>query len=229
MMFALPLTRAAAVLKQLREEIVSGRLPPGAPVKDAELAARLGVSITPVREAIAQLAVEGLVDIAPNRTRRVTRVTRQNALELIDVMELLACAGVEWGVELLTDAHLDLLRTELATFDGALERGDVSAANVSGAQFSTVLISACGNRELQNHIDLVVARTLRVLALGAESALWRVWLDGYREMLALLESGDRPGAAVRYREIYRQYRPQVGALLADGAGTDTDAGLGSAS
>lgn len=215
MTFAVPLTLGAAVLKQLREEIVSGALPAGTPVKDAELAARLGVSITPVREAIAQLAVEGLIDIAPNRTRRVTRVTQKDALELIDVMELLACAGVERGIDLLTDVHLAALRVEFAQFNGALQRGDVAAASVSGAQFSTVLISACGNRELQHHIDLVVARTLRVLALGADSGLWRVWLDGYRELLACLEAGDRPAAVRRHRQIYRQYRAQVEALLAD--------------
>lgn len=226
MTFVVPLTRAGAVLKQLREEIVSGQFPPGTPVKDAELAARLGVSITPVREAIAQLAVEGLVDVAPNRTRRVTQVTQKNALELIDVMELLACAGVERGLDLLTETHLEQLRSEFAAFSGALQRGDISAANASGAQFSTVLISACGNEELQHHIDLVVARTQRVLTMGAESHLWRAWLDGYRELLALLESGDRPAAARRYRGIYREFREQVGALLADGAAQDTDAGTG---
>lgn len=218
MTFAIPLTRGAAVLKQLREEIVSGVLPPGTCVKDAELASRLGVSITPVREAIAQLAMEGLIDVAPNRTRHVTRVTRKSALELIDVMELLACAGVEWGLDRIGEAHLQQLRRELGTFEEALRTGDTAAASASGAAFSTVLISACGNRELQTHIDLVVARTLRVLALGAESDLWRVWLDGYRELLAMLERGDRAAAAERHRDIYRQYRSLVEALLAETPG-----------
>jgi DNA-binding transcriptional MocR family regulator len=62
--FAVPLTRREAVLRQLRREIVDGTLASGAVLKDAELAARLGVSITPVREALGQLAAEGLVDIA---------------------------------------------------------------------------------------------------------------------------------------------------------------------
>jgi DNA-binding GntR family transcriptional regulator len=61
-----------------------------------------------------------------------------------------------------------------------------------------------------------VARTLRILALGADSGLWRVWLDGYRELLACLEAGDRAGAARRHRDIYRQFRSQVVALLAGG-------------
>src|SRR5689334_13368828 len=83
-------TRTAAIVRRLRDEIVTGELPPGTLIKDAELATRLGVSITPVREAIAQLSVEGLIDIAPNRTRHATKVTQKNALELVDVMTVLA-------------------------------------------------------------------------------------------------------------------------------------------
>lgn len=223
MTFAVPPTRSAAVLKQLREEIVSGTLAPGTAVKDAEVAARFGVSITPVREAVSQLAVEGLISVAPNRTRYVTQVTRQGALELIDVMELLACAGVERGIDLLTEAHLQQLRRVLKAFDDALQRGDATSANAVGAEFSTILISACGNRELQNHVDLVVARTQRVLALGAESELWRVWLDGYRDLLALLEAGDRLGATHRHRAIYRQFRERVEDLLSEPSRGDAGA------
>src|SRR5687768_11987603 len=110
MSYTVPPTRTAAVVRQLRSEIVSGELRPGTLIKDAELAARLGVSITPVREAIAQLSVEGLIDIAPNRTRHVTKVTQKTALELIDVLGVLACAGFEWGMENLTENHLGLMR-----------------------------------------------------------------------------------------------------------------------
>ena len=81
------------VAARLRTDIMTGTLRPGTFIRLDETAAALGVSITPVREAIAQLSVEGLIDIAPNRTRHVTRVTQKNALELIDVMSVLACAG----------------------------------------------------------------------------------------------------------------------------------------
>jgi DNA-binding GntR family transcriptional regulator len=215
MSYAVPLTRREAIVRQLRDEIVTGALPPGTLVKDAEVAARLGVSITPVREAIAQLAAEGLIDIAPNRTRRVTHVTQKNALELIDVMGVLACAGVEWGVDNLTETHLERMRERLGDFVAGLERGDVTAAAAAGADFSTIMIMASGNRELQTHVDLVVARTSRLLALTADSELWQVWLDGYRETLALLERGDRPGAVERYRGIYQEYRARVQALLVE--------------
>ncbi|GGO72899.1 transcriptional regulator [Nonomuraea cavernae] len=204
------------MLRQLREEIITGLLKPGALIKDAEIAARLGVSITPVREAITQLAAEGLIDISPNRTRQVTQVTQKSALELIDVMMVLACAGFEWGVDNITDEHLAALRVKLDEFADGLRQGNATVAAAAGADFSTVVILASGNRELQTHVDLVVTRTLRVLALTAESDVWKVWLEGYRETLQLLERGDRQGAVERYRQIYRDYRRRVAALLFDG-------------
>ena len=187
MSYSHPLTRTEAIARHLREEIVTGRLAPGTVIKDAELADRLGVSITPVREAIVLLSAEGLIDISPNRTRRVTDVSQKNALELIDVMCVLACAGVEWGVPNLTAADLDRMRQRLDEMLASLQSGDVGAATSAGADFSTIMISASGNRELQTHVDLVVTRMRRLLGLTPQSAHWRPWIDGYTEVLALLE------------------------------------------
>jgi len=213
MSYPVPPTRTAAVVRQLRNEIVTGELPPGTLIKDAELAARLGVSITPVREAIAQLSVEGLIDIAPNRTRHVTKMTQKNALELIDVMGVLACAGFEWGVENLTSTHIDLMRQRQKEFVEGLRTGNVLAAGAAGADFSTIVILASGNRELQSMVDLVVARTLRILAMGAESNLWDVWIAGHEEILQHLEAGDSAAALERYRQIYVEYRAKVEQVL----------------
>lgn len=215
MSYAVPPTRTAAVVRQLRNEIVTGELPPGSLIKDAELASRLGVSITPVREAIAQLSVEGLIDIAPNRTRHVTRVTQRNALELIDVMSVLACAGFAWGVDNLTGAHLEQMRCLQREFAEALRAGNVLEAGAAGTGFSTIVIHASGNRELRSLVDLVVARTMRVLAKTADSDLWDVWLAGHEAILALLEAGDTRGALARYQQIYVEYRDRVEKELVD--------------
>jgi len=207
--YSLPLTRAEAIARHLREEIVAGRLAPGTVIKDAELADRLGVSITPVREAIVLLSAEGLIDISPNRTRRVTGVTQKNALELIDVMCVLACAGVEWGVPNLTSADLARMRQRLDDMLAALGAGDGGAATSAGADFSTIMISASGNRELQTHVDLVVTRMRRLLVLIPDRGQWRPWIDGYTEVLALLEQDDPQGAIVRYRQIYAEVRADL--------------------
>jgi DNA-binding GntR family transcriptional regulator len=217
MPYAVPPTRTAAVVHQLRDEIVTGLLPPGTLIKDSEVAARLGVSITPVREAIAQLSVEGLIDIAPNRTRKVTQVTQKSALELIDLMAVLACAGFAWGAENLTETHLELLRRRQAEFVDGLRDGNVLTAGAAGADFSSIVILASGNRELQSMVDLVVARTLRILALTPESDLWQPWVEGHAAVLALLDAGDRAGAVQRYCDIYAEARTRIERLFLDRA------------
>lgn len=213
MSYTVPPTRTAAVVRQLRDEIVTGELPPGTLIKDAELAARLGVSITPVREAIAQLSVEGLIDIAPNRTRHVTKVTQKNALELIDVMSVLACAGFDWGVENLTDTHLEQMRRRQQEFVDNLRVGNVLAAGAAGADFSAVVILASGNRELQSLVDLVVARTNRILVMTAESDIFGIWVAGHDDILELLTRGETQAAAARYRQIYVDYRAKASSEL----------------
>jgi DNA-binding GntR family transcriptional regulator len=214
--YAVPITRREAVVRQLRQEIVTGILQAGTVIKDAEVAMRLGVSITPVREAIAQLAAEGLIDIAPNRTRHVTQVTQKSTLELIDVMAVLACAGFEWGVDNLTSSHLERMRRRLDEITENLAAGNNAAASAAGADFSTIVISASGNRELQTHVDLVVARTQRLLSMDLSSTLlWDIWIRGYTDTLRFLEEDQPAAATARYRQIYAEYRTCVETVLFD--------------
>ena len=107
------------------------------------------------------------------------------------------------------------MRARLEEFVSALDRGDVTTAGAAGADVSTIAIMASGNRELQTHVDLVVARTLRMLALAADSDIWQIWIDGYREMLDRLDAGDREGYIERHRQIYRDYRARVETLPFD--------------
>jgi DNA-binding GntR family transcriptional regulator len=58
-------------------------------------------------------------------------------------------------------------------------------------------------------VDLVVARTTRILAMSAESNLWSTWIEGHDAIIELLEAGDRDGAVARYRQIYVEYRAKV--------------------
>jgi len=219
--FDVPLTRREAVARQLREEILSGHLLPGTLLKDAGLAARLGMSITPVREAITQLAAEGLVDISPNRTRKVAGFTLKSALDLVDVMELLACAGFTAGAENLTDEHLrgcaPGTRSSLARSSGATR----PMAQASGADFQHDRHPGRRQRRAADarrpggpadHAD--AAAQLKTATCG------HPWVAGYRDVLELLEQGNRAAAVARYRQIYPGYRAAVEArLLARGAVT----------
>jgi DNA-binding GntR family transcriptional regulator len=204
-------TRKDAVLRQLRDEIVNQHLPPGTVLKDAAVAARLGVSITPVREAIAQLAAEGLIDTSPNRTRHVSHVTLKNALDVADVMSLLACAGFEWGMARLTADDLVRLRGTLESFKYNVAQENLREASDDGSEYTRIVILASGNRELQTHLDLVVTRLLRVQALSGDQGIWDLWIDGFEEIQGLLEKGDLPAAGARHRKIYADYREIIAA------------------
>ena len=215
MPFAVPLTRREAALRHLRDEIITGQLRAGTVLKDAEIAARLSISITPVREAIAQLIAEGLVYVATNRTRCVARLTPKSAFDLIDVMSVLACAGFEWGIPNLTDADMQQLRLRLDQLVENLREGNVTAAAGAGTDFSSIIFLASGNEELQAYFDVAVARTVRLLALTAESEVWHAWVAGYTDTLQLLEHGDHAGAIKRYRQIYKDFRALVGTVPFD--------------
>lgn len=93
-------------------------------------------------------------------------------------MELLACAGFTAGTGNLSGEHLIRLRTRYEEFTAALKRGDTAMAQVLGADFSTIVILAGGNVELQTLADQVVLRTMRMLRLSSDSALWARWLEG---------------------------------------------------
>ena len=63
--------------------------------------------------------------------------------------------------------------------------------------------------ELQTHVDLVVTRMRRLLGLTPQSNHWRPWIDGYTEVLVLLEHGDAQAAMARYRRIYAEVRAEL--------------------
>ena len=130
-------------------------------------------------------------------------------------MGVLACAGFEWGVENLTETHLETLRQRQREFVDGLAAGNVLAAGAAGADFSTTIILASGNRELQSMVDLVVARTLRILSMAPESDLWTVWIRGHEDIIALLEKGENDDAVARYRQIYVEFRTKVQMMFLD--------------
>ena len=80
---------AAAVYAQLRQEILDGSIPSGTVLQQVELAQQLGVSRTPVRHALQQLAHDGLVEFLPGQTARVVSISLQDALEMRQIRMLL--------------------------------------------------------------------------------------------------------------------------------------------
>jgi DNA-binding GntR family transcriptional regulator len=106
--------------QSLRDEILSGVLESGARLGEAELASRLSVSRTPIREALSRLAAEGLVEIQPNRGARVATWTPEQLREIFELRLRLEPYAVRLAVPALTVDQLDeldALATEMLTAD----------------------------------------------------------------------------------------------------------------
>ena len=131
---------AEQIADQVRTEIEEGRLPPGAPLSQVELAARFGLSRIPVREALRHLAAEGYVTYRPNKGANVvSAVSAEDVEEIIEIRECLEARLMDCAVEKLTPDVLD----EAAEALKALNRAS-TAQQVHGAhqRFHTLLYRA---------------------------------------------------------------------------------------
>jgi DNA-binding GntR family transcriptional regulator len=207
-------TRRDEIARALRREIVSGALQPGEVIKDAELAERLGSSVTPVREALTQLAAEGLIDMPPNRAKRVAALSRQSAVELCEAMELLSVALFTRGAQRLTRSDLLTMRDALEAYRAAGEAQDVAALFRTGRTFADVVIRAGGNEEIRQMLRLILARFERLLTICQREGLLDYGLESNQAIFAALERGDHAEAAQHYREQIRAFQNSVERLPA---------------
>src|SRR6188768_1991848 len=113
---------------RLRDAILDGTLEAGEQLRDAELSSWLGISRTPIREAIARLEDNGLVESAPNRYTRVAPLDRRNAQDAFQVVAALHALAATLGVVRVSSAELDAMAAANERFSAALARGDVDAA-----------------------------------------------------------------------------------------------------
>jgi DNA-binding GntR family transcriptional regulator len=143
-----PRTRTETLRAQLADEIVSGALAPGTPLDEQELAARFGVSRTPVREAIRQLSASGLVSVRPHRGAVVALPT---PVELNDMFEAMAelealCAGL--AARNMTAAErrgLERLHEELRVL---VQQGDPARYHERNEAFHTAIYAGSHNSYL---------------------------------------------------------------------------------
>ncbi|MEW2303691.1 GntR family transcriptional regulator [Streptomyces sp. NPDC006655] len=130
----------------IRDAIVTGDIEPGAVVRDAELAERLGLSRAPVREAFSRLVDEGLLESKPQSYTRVTPVVAAEVRDAAAVVGALHELVTRAAVPRLRDADLDEMRVSNARFAAAVRAGDVDEALRADDDLHDVLVRVAGNR-----------------------------------------------------------------------------------
>jgi DNA-binding GntR family transcriptional regulator len=157
------------VYEELKGAIVDLRLAPGEPLREATLAERLGVSKTPIREALTRLEQEGLVETTSFKGAVVTRYSRQDLLEIYELRELLENAAVRAAAESMTEpdrARLDRIARE----SRRLQRGQEDRAGLAAliSEFDVVLFDQVRNQRIQALIENLRAHLSRIGQLTAE-------------------------------------------------------------
>ena len=137
------------VFNTLRQAILKGELKPGERLMEIQLANKLGVSRTPVREAIRKLELEGLVLMIPRQGAEVAEITRQDMEDVLEVRTALEELAVKDACDHITDAQLSELKKASNEFKKALLEGkDLVTCADADMHFHDVILSATNNRRL---------------------------------------------------------------------------------
>lgn len=193
--------RAATLLPEriaesLRGEILANRLAPGARLVEQELAARLGVSRVPLREAFRMLAGEGLVSIEPHRGALVRQRSDTELRELFEVRAMFEARAVALLAYSRPAAALDALDAMVAAMKAAVRRRAHDQYLALAASFHDTLVAQSGNRLLRHlyaQIRLNLRRYQAVMAELPESPAQSI--REHEVILAAIRSGDAATAA----------------------------------
>jgi DNA-binding GntR family transcriptional regulator len=168
--------------RMLRDAIVTGELAPGAVIRDVELAERVGLSRTPVREALARLADDGLVETKPHSWTRVRPLVLREVRDALVVVRAMHELAVRLAVPLMTERHHGLMRAANKRFAAALEADKVDAAVDADDALHDVPVAVLGNRVLAATVERQLPLIRRLERLRFGSLLGRrsiVWHDQF--------------------------------------------------
>jgi DNA-binding GntR family transcriptional regulator len=132
------------ICQALREWIVFGEATPGDRLIEADLAARFGVSKTPVREALLTLEGEGLVTLRPHRGAEVSRLSVDEWHDLIFVRDALEVGALDAIVASMTDAHFDTAERHLAEMEAAISEGNYRHYRQAQRRLHATILGAPG-------------------------------------------------------------------------------------
>lgn len=172
--------------RSLRQAILAGRLPAGTRLRQEDLAARLGISRTPIREALGRLQQEGLLEILPSQGVRVVALEPEEAVQLYDVREVLDGLAARLAARHADATALRRLGVSLARMGQCVKRRDANQWFPAHVAFHDEIFRASENRRLQalQSVVRLSIRRFHPLLLKTRNRL----ADAYAEHRAIYEA-----------------------------------------
>lgn len=186
-----PKTAHSYAYESLRTQILTGDLKPGSPLIQANIAKELGVSMTPVREALRDLSTEGLVTLSPHRGATVTVLDLEDAKEIHRIRLKLEPDATRMAVEHLVPTQLDdaeVLYSQMSSTDD----GQFAACN---REFHTVLLSSAPSRRLRAILNSLLEAAALYVPLAVAHRVGPDPQLEHRRILDAYRSGNAEAAA----------------------------------
>ncbi|TDT97304.1 GntR family transcriptional regulator [Streptomyces sp. 846.5] len=198
------------VFHRLRDAIVKGELVAGEKVKDSELAERLGLSRTPVREALTRLADIGLVEAKPGVYTRITTLNRRDVEKTLAVLRSLDQLAIETAVPVMTGLELQHMRDANRAFEQAVAANDTTTALMADDRFHAVPITAADNPVLSRIVEQLHPQIHRILYRKFSTLLGgRNTIEHHDQLIEVCATGDACAAA----ELSGQHWSELGGQI----------------
>lgn len=160
--------------QRIKTLILSDRLDGGDMLDIDWLASELGISRTPIREALLMLEQEGLVETLPYRGTFVADVSKKDVEEIYQVREVLEPLAVRLATPVIPDEELKEMQSLFASVGNDVERGDFEHYFQSDTQFHDLIMRYCGNEVLQQVLETLTDRIHRVRVFSRNLAVYHM-------------------------------------------------------
>ena len=191
MMLNTDLPLREVVFNVLRKEILRGDLKPGERLMEIQLANRLGVSRTPVREAIRKLELEGLVLMIPRRGAEVAKITEKSLRDTLEVRGTLEKLAVTLACQRIADKELEELKKAADHCGTFLKKNDIMGIAKADEKFHNVIYHATNNQKLIKILSNLSEQVYRyrVEYLKHENAPAQI-IKEHKQLLEAIEARD---------------------------------------
>lgn len=200
------------VVDRVRTLIVEGQLPPETRIHEGQLGKALGVSRTPLREALKVLASEGLIELVPGRGAIVRKLTRKDVREMLDVLVALETLAGQLACRHATDDAIAALRRTHDEMLGYYRAGNRLEYYWRNQAIHTALAQLSGNALLASLHQVIQARLRRIRFIGNEEPdQWAGAVAEHEAMIAAIEVRD----GARLADVIRAHLDQTWARVVD--------------
>ncbi|MCD8104927.1 MAG: GntR family transcriptional regulator [Lachnospiraceae bacterium] len=194
------------VFQTLRQAILRGEISPGERLMEIHLAQKLGVSRTPVREAIRMLELEGLVTTVPRKGTVVAEITISDLEDVLEVRQALEALAVRLVCKRITKEQLAQMKCLATDFRETLNRDDVVACAEADMKFHDAIYDATGNKRLIQILNNLWEQMYRYrMEYLKDKDSHQILVEEHEEILRALEARDEQKALeATCRHIDRQ-------------------------